>query len=273
MRACASAYLRFGIYSCRYYIPDAEEQGLVFHRGRVQNSFKSKEPQKESSGTYCTAWLNHGTSPSADKSKYRYVVQVDAEPIGKTGKNAVPSNFYEIKKQDTNAHVVKFPSTNGRGKIQGYVVFSAAPSSPITFSEGPLSSVFEQSIIMVEEKTGPDKLYISVAYPQLDLTKVKGASSWCDNGVTNPSGSNNVDETLLFCSKSRGKNVRVDLHAAPPSFTSLRVGGKEKTSVKSDFLQQGPTPATKLTFKNLRDGADTEVWFLGKKQVISKRIR
>ena len=250
----------FWYNSYRYYVPDAEEQGLVFHRGRDQSSFKSRKAQTPSSGTYCTAWFNHGIRPSGDKAKYRYVVQVAAEPVGATGKDAVPSNFYEIKQQDANAHVVKFPSANRRGEFHGFVVFPLASSSPITFSEGPLSSVSDQSIIMVEKKSEPDKLYISVTSPQLELTKKSGSPSWCNIGKTNPVSSGDVDETLLYCSKSASQQVRINLRTAPSTVKSLHVGGKDKMSEKNDYLKKG-NPSTKLTFENLRNGADTEVSF------------
>ena len=249
--------LTFLCHFRRYYVPNPDDQGLVFALNTVQNTVTEKGDA--SSGTYCTAWFNHGTSPSGDKAKYRYVVQVAAEPFGETGKDAVPSSFFEIIQQDANAHVVKFPSTNGRGDVHGYVVFPVVPSH-LTFSGGPLSSVSDQSIIMVEKKTEPDKLYVSVTSPQLKLTKESGSPSWCSSGTTSPSANSDVDETLLYCSKSAAQQVRVNLRTAPSTAQSLHVGGKDKTSEKNDFLTVG-SPATQLTFINLRNGADTEVSF------------
>ena len=233
----------------------------MFSRGRSQTSVKSTGTGVESSGIYCTAWFNHGTSPSGKKTKYVYTVQVDAEPVGEAGKDSItPKSFYRVKRQNQDAHVVRFQSANGRGIVHGYVVFPVAPVSPITFTRGPLSSIHHQSIIMVEEKTGPDKFYISATSPKLNMQTKSGSPPWCNSGNTNPVTMDNLDETLLYCSKSTDQSVRVDLRNAPSTLKSLHVGGTDKTSDKNDYVQQG-SPSTRLTFLNLRNGADTEILF------------
>ena len=245
----------------RYYIPKPKKQGLVFYRHRVQESFKSKGVGVGSSGNYCTAWFNHGMKPSKKKARYEYAVQVDAEPIGKPGKDAIdPSKFYEVKKKNRNAHVVKFPSTeNKRGTVHGYVVFPVAPAEPITFSDGPLSNVHHQSIIMVEETS--NKLYISLTSPKLNMKTKSNSPSWCNSGNTNPWTMDKLDETLLYCSKSTDQSVHVNLNAnAPTTLKSLYVGGSDKTEKKDHFVKQ-ETPKTSLAFMNLRNGADTEIVF------------
>ena len=233
---------------------------MVFYRHRVQESFKSRGVGVESSGNYCTAWFNHSMKPSKKKARYEYAVQVDAEPIGKPGKKAIdPSKFYQVKKKNRNAHVVKFPSKNKRGTVHGYVLFPVAPAKPITFSDGPLSNVYHQSIIMVEEKS--DKLYISLTSPKLNMNTKSYSPSWCNSGNTNPWTTDKLDETLLYCSKSTDQSVRVDLNAkAPTTLTSLYIGGSDKTNDKDDFVKQG-SPKTSLAFMNLRNGADTEIVF------------
>ena len=249
----------------RYYIPKPQKQGLVFYRNIEQKSFESTGVGVESSGKYCTAWFNHGMKPLKKKARYEYAVQVDAEPIGKPGKKAIdPSKFYEVEKKNRNAHVVKFPSKNGRGTVHGYVVFPVAPAQPITFSSGPLSNVYHQSIIMVEEKS--NKLYISLTSPKLNMKTKSNSPSWCNSGNTNPRTMDKLDETLLYCSKSTDQSVHVHLNAnAPTTLTSLYVGGSEKTSDKDHFVKQ-ETPKTSLAFMNLRNGADTEIVFEKKSQ-------
>ena len=266
-RACVIACLRncvfgpiltFCYYLLRYYIPNPDDQGLVFTRNKEQNSVKSLRTGQKSQGTYCTAWFNHGTNPSGSKNGYEYAVQVEAEPSGGVEKQPIPSNFYSVIKKDTDAHVVRFLSTNGRGTVHGYVVFPVAPADPINLS-GPLTSVHNQSIIMVEEKASPDRLYISVTSPQLNLTKTSGSPSWCEGGNTAPSKSEDVDETLLYCAKSKVQVVHVSLRETWSTLKSLHVGGKNKMGDQNLYLVQGSPATRNLKFINLRNGADTEI--------------
>ena len=250
----------------RYYIPNPEDQGLVFSRKQSQTSVKSKKKNKQSNGVYCTAWFNHGQNPTAAKRKYEYAVQVDAEPVGRSPKPLLqPANRYKVIKQGKNAHVVKFQDHNGRGTVHGYVVFPISPSTPVKVGRrGPIASVYNQSVIMVEETTSPKKLYIAVNSPQLNLTKKDGSPEWCNEGNVSPTQFSQVDETLLFCSKSIGHTVHVNLHNNNEwsGLESLEVGGKDKTNSVSDYVFPAGAPTQNpLKFFNIINGRDTEITF------------
>ena len=254
-------------YFHRYYIPNPDNQGLVLSRNIQQRSPKPKEsnPKMKAGGTYCTAWFNHGKNPNGTSSKYEYAVQIEAETSGRPRKEPLnPQMRYTVMKSENDVHVVKFKEHSNRGAVYGYVVFPATPKAAVDVgNEGPIESVLHQSIIMAEETTN-QKLYISVEHPQLDLQRKTESPSWCNGGTTSPSESNDVRENLLFCSKSTGQSVHVNLrnHARWSSLTSLFVGGKNKSDEKSNFLDPAGAPTKSLVkFINLRNGAATEVAF------------
>jgi hypothetical protein len=250
----------------RYYIRNPDQQGLVFWRNQRQESVKSKGLFTKSCGIYCTAWFNHGKNPAAStsKNKYEYAIQVDAEPVGRPQKPYLDlQNRYRVIKQDKAVHVVKFNKHNDRGTVYGYVVFPLSPKAPVNVgSKGPIAFVHNQSVIMVEETTQPARLYISVNSPQLNFQKKEGSPSWCNGGTTSPTRFSEVDETLLFCSKSTGHDIHINLRNNEKwsKLRSLKVGGSDKTRRASDYLQPGGAPTQNpLKFINLRNGADTEV--------------
>lgn len=240
---------------------------MVLHRNQRQDSYKTnKAPPEGTNGIYCTAWFNHGKNPSGAASKYEYAVQVEAEPTGGTKKTQlVPSDRYRVIKKSSKTHVVEFKKYNGRGLVYGYVVFPIGPSKAVKLGrKGPIESVLQQSIMMAEETTSPKGLYISVKSPQLKLELKDQSPSWCQRGTTTPSKNGDVDETLLYCSKSADQSVHINLREPSKwsSLHSLHVGGKDKLSSKSDYLERAKAPNQKLLkFNQLRNGAETEVAF------------
>ena len=221
---------------------------------------------EETHGSYCTALFNHGKNPSGKTSKYEFTVQIEAETVGRPKKpQFVRSERYSVLKQSTMTHVVEFKKHNERGLVYGYVVFPLAASKEVELGEeGPIESVKQQSIIMAEETTNPKGLYISVKSPQLKLEPKKQSPAWCKAGTTEPSRSDDVDETLLYCSKSADQSVHVNLRE-PAKWTkleSLHVGGKDKSSSLSNYLDPAGAPNKKLLkFIKLKNGAETEVAF------------
>jgi hypothetical protein len=218
---------------------------------------------------YCTAWFNHGSSSSTTplNSEYEYAVQVDAEPDGGSSKPLlVPGNSYSVKMKTDTAHVVEFlATTNKRGIVYGYVVFPINPPNPVALgNEGPLLSVLNQTVIMTEEKTNPAKLHISVSNPQLNLKERPGSPSWCQGGTTSPRTKQDVQETLLFCSKSTSQAIHVNLrnNAKWSRLVHLYVDGNDETWNKDHYLQPKVLPRQNPSkFTNIKNGADIEVEF------------
>ncbi|CAB3991586.1 Chondroitin sulfate ABC exolyase [Paramuricea clavata] len=254
----------------RYYIPNPDTQGLVFSRNKRQDSVKGNvKTATPTNGMYCTAWFNHGRSPSttAGKDEYEYAVQVDAEPVGESSKPLLVSgNSYSVILKTNTAHVVKFPSTtNKRGTVYGYVVFPINPANPVALGdEGPLLSVLNQTVIMTEEKAHPARLHISASNPQLNLKERQGSPSWCKGGNTSPRTKKDVEETLLFCSTSTSQAIHVNFreNAKWSRLVHLYVGGKDKTGNKEHYLVPTGSPRENaFKFINMRNGADTEVEF------------
>jgi hypothetical protein len=254
----------------RYYIPNPDTQGLVFSRDKRQNSVKDyQKTATPTNGIYCTAWFNHGSSPSttAGKDEYEYAVQVGAEPVGGSSKPLLlPGNSYSVIMKADTAHVVKFPAiSNKRGVVHGYVVFPINPPNPVSLgTHGPLLSVLRQTVIMAEETTNPAKLHVSVSNPQLNLQERSGSPLWCQGGTTSPRTRDDVQETLLFCSKSTSQPIHVNLRdsAKWSRLVHLYVGGKDQTWNKNHYLvPTGPPRQNPLQFINIKNGADTEVEF------------
>ena len=169
-------------------------------------------------------------------------------------------------KQASSAHAVKFNEHDGRGVVYGYIIFPISPSNPVNVgNQGPIASVYNQSVIMVEETTSPRKLYIAVNSPQLKLRRKNNAPSWCNGGaVIDPTKNGEVGDTLLFCAHSNAKAVHVNIRNNNnwTQLKSLYVDGKNKTSDHTSFLETAnPSTQNPVKFVNLKNGDVTEVTF------------
>ena len=160
-------------YGNGYYILSKSE---VLTARKEQNSYHNKfsiktgkmdpkgKGQKETSGKFASAWIDHGTSPS--NASYQYVIYpfMEKEGFKKFGKKAKKDNSYKILQADENAHIVKDISTN----TNAYVIFNASK----VIEHGVLSKVSEPAIVM-SKKHSKSSYEVAIVQPDLNFEEVK----------------------------------------------------------------------------------------------------
>ena len=143
------------------WLIDNRGTGYYVPRGRV-NLIRTKQTNPDphnagpASGTFATAWINHGKAPEA--AGYEYVLVADASPAGMKAFAAEPG--YEVLQKDSTAHVVAF---NDEDAV-AYAVYAPDGAS---FGQGAVKNVSRASTFIVKREG--DTLRLSVADPDLNI--------------------------------------------------------------------------------------------------------
>lgn len=232
-----------------YYIPTSSRSMLKVH---VENqTSKTDDGKRDTSGHYGTAWFQHDTFPSS----YEYAVliptslndsqQVDDIP---TAQETAGSEIYNVLQKNADAHVVQFlqltqPESKLSYPITGYVMFAAANTLP---SDGPVEAVSADNCLIMAEET-EDTFYLSISSPDLNLNTKSGPLT----------GSDDVGVELLYHSSSKEREISVTLknpveatteevkvHGAPDDYNAI---------VKID------DDGKLVRFLNLKNGFSVEV--------------
>jgi len=233
-----------------YYIPSPSK--LILNVTVQNQSSKSDDGNRATSGIYGTAWFQHNTSYEG----YEYAVLIPTAsyhmPLSDlaTAQEATGSEVYKVLKNDTVAHVVqvlKSPKSWSAlpSPITGYVIFSGTDSLP---PNGPVEKVSSgDCLIMAEETT--EFIYLSISYPDLNL----------DHTSTDPTNSADVGEELLYSSTSAGKSVRVTLRnqvtETPADHETQTHGSPDNYIPDVEISNNGRD----IRFRNLKNGFSVEV--------------
>ena len=234
-----------------YYIPSTSEPSLKVHVG-PQTSKKHDASTGTTTGTYGTAWLEHGTTPSNEKYEYAVLIPTTLYHLTSTGlstaQETAGSEVYDVLKQDRTAHVVQFLQSPESGsplshKITGYVMFRSATTLP---AKGPVEAVNKGNcLIMVQNTT--DFIYLSISSPDLNLNTRSGALT----------GSGDVGQDELYHSSSGERNIEVTLRGRVlKRIVSVEAHGNPdcyKPNVSVD------STGKKVSFLNLKNGFSVEV--------------
>ena len=167
-------------YGAGYFIPDGQP---VKHQVGLQES-RHSHSKKKTSGTFSTAWIDHGVAPK--DAGYYYQVILDASPdemkAWKKSQKATP--FVKILQKDDRAHVITCPSK----QIEATAAFSRYESE----SDTMLRSIDRTSIVMIR-KPSSNKIHLSVTdlnlpdlgtKPRDPVTKMVLKGKWSVAGKT-----------------------------------------------------------------------------------------
>ena len=117
-------------------------------------SSRNADDNKDTTGTYATAWIEHGENPDAASYEYAVLVQPDGAAIEAFD----PKQAYSVVRKSTSAHIVHDRATNSTG----YAVFDSNEALP---ESTPLASVSRPCLVMIEEHA--DHVLLSVCDPDL----------------------------------------------------------------------------------------------------------
>ena len=234
-----------------YYIPRAGKQYLnVWLRNQTSvNSWRTV------SRYYATAVLRHGSNPEGINYEYAVLVNTTYEKlygltIRQEGLHKLPK--YEVLRQDSHAHVVKFNNAPRVGtNTYGYSVFTRLATLP-----GPLKMVGDPCVLMVEDGgRNSTRLVVGISYPQLNFNTTKKMKTAQD-----------VREEETYYMQSQEKKIWVLLRSKVQIDKFLvYVDGKVKDNTDANeyvriFSLQGEANAgTLVYFTNLYNGFTTEV--------------
>ncbi|NQX66368.1 sugar lyase [Paenibacillus alba] len=159
-------------YGTGYLLPNAS--GTVVTRG-VQNS-KNSSGSSATSGSYTTAYIDHGLAPSG--SGYEYAMKLGAGAAGT--KRFAENPEYTVLQKDSNVHIVQ-NTTVGQGAT-GYAIFNS--SQPI--NKGALRGSTAPAMVMIQ-MNGSSEMKLSMSDPDLRLPQFTGLSTITAQHVIIPS--------------------------------------------------------------------------------------
>ena len=234
-----------------YYIPNGSKSSLKVH-AELQTSKKDDGSTGTTTGTYGTAWLEHGTTPSNEQ--YEYAVLIPTTSYHPTltdlatAQETPGSEVYKVLKKDSAAHVVQFLqspeswSTLGH-KITGYVIFGLLATLP---AEGPVEAVNEGNCLIMAQKT-TEFIFLSISSPDLNLNTKSGMLT----------GSDDVGQVELYHSSSGEREIEVTLREPVlERIVSVEAHG-DPDCYKPNVLVD--SNGTKVRFLNLKNGFSVEV--------------
>ena len=234
-----------------YYIPSASKSSLKVHV-ELQTSKKDDGSTGTTTGTYGTAWLEHGTTPLDEQYEYAVLIPTTSYHLTSTdlstAQETLGSEVYKVLKKDSTAHVVQFlkspeSSSTLSHKITGYVVFASALTLP---PEGPVQAVNEGNCLIMTQDT-TEFIYLSISSPDLNLNTRSGTLT----------GSDDVGQAELYHSSSREREIEVTLRK-----TVLKRIVSVAAHGNPDFYKPNvwvdPT-GTKIRLLNLKNGFSVEV--------------
>lgn len=187
-----------------YFIPSPSKSILKVHVD--DQTSKTDDGKRSTSGRYGTAWFHHGTSLTNGQYEYAVLVPTDTYHTTltdlATAQGTTGSEVYKVLQKNSIAHVVQFLKTPKSWStlshpITGYVMFASSTSLP---ADGPVEEVSRGSCLIMAEETA-EFIYLSISIPSLNLPT-----------ATSPlTNSEDVEQEELYHSSSTARKVEVKL--------------------------------------------------------------
>lgn len=154
-----------------YYVPAGQTIAMT----RSEQHSKHQKDDSDTSGTFATAWIEHGKAPKNGKYQYAVQVNTDADRMAAFAEAmADPEQApYRVLQQDRMAHIVQDRATG----ITGYALFEASEQ----VNQGLIRAVDTPSMVMTRQEG--DRLVMSVVDPDLRLYEGIEEDQYDENGV------------------------------------------------------------------------------------------
>ncbi len=242
-----------------YYIPHAGKQNLNV---LLANQTTARNTRKIAGGYYATAVLRHGGNPKGMNYEYAVLVNTTYEKLyrmtcAQERLRGLPK--YEILRQDSQAHVVKFNNSPRLATTTyGYSIFTPSPTLP-----GPIQMVGDPCVLMVEDGgRKSSRLIVGLSYPQMNFNSTKKMRTTQD-----------VRGEELYYMRSQEKRIWILLRSSVQKDDFLvYVDGKavDKQDIH-EYIRIFPVGNTGslVYFRNLYNGFTTEVHL---RRIISPRV-
>ena len=245
-----------------YYIPRAGKQYLnVWLANQTSGNF-----QKNAGRYYATAVLRHGSDPKGMNYQYAILVNTTYEKLYRLTcrqQRLYGLPKYEVLRQDSHAHVVKFNNSPRLGiTTYGYSIFTTRTILP-----GPLWMVGDPCVLMVEDGgTKSTRLVIGLSYPQMNFNSTRKMRT-----------SRDIREEELYHMKSQEKKIWVLLRSkVEKDYVHVYVDGKavDKQDVHGYVrifpLYKEASAQSLVFFEKLYNGFTTEVHL---RRIISPTVK
>jgi chondroitin-sulfate-ABC endolyase/exolyase len=141
-----------------YYLPAGQKVTVA----RKRQKSREYSDLRDTEGDFLTAWIDHGSAPSAASYEYLLVIRATPEAMQK----CVADRPYQIMQRDQAAHIV-WDNAGGRW---GCVFFGPQEVTPHRVASATLQTqAVDRPCLVMEEAAAGGKLNISVADPDLNL--------------------------------------------------------------------------------------------------------
>ncbi len=137
-------------YGNGYYIQSGDDIELL----RTSQTTPYETGSGNGTGTYASAWIDHGTAPN--NASYEYMIIPETNSASMSSMN--PGNLYQVHQHNNDAHIVQ----NLQNDIIGYVCFNPTGS---TSSPGYINT-FSTTCLAMEQLVGSN-LHLSVCDPNI----------------------------------------------------------------------------------------------------------
>lgn len=233
-----------------YFIPSPSKSILKVHVD--DQTSKTDDGKRSTSGRYGTAWFHHGTSLTNGQYEYAVLVPTDTYHTTltdlATAQGTTGSEVYKVLQKNSIAHVVQFLKTPKSWStlshpITGYVMFASSTSLP---ADGPVEEVSRGSCLIMAEETA-EFIYLSISIPSLNLPT-----------ATSPlTNSEDVEQEELYHSSSTARKVEVKLRKeVQRSIVYVQTHGEPDCYKPNVWVLHG---RKKIRFLNLNNGFSVEV--------------
>ena len=233
-----------------YYIPSPSKSILKVHA--EDQTSKTDDGKRRTSGRYGAAWFDHGTSPTNGQYEYAVLVPTDTYHTNltylATAQGTTGSEVYKVLQKNSIAHVVRFLKTPKSWStlshpITGYVMFARSTSLP---ADSPVEEVSRGNCLIMAEETA-EFIYLSISIPSLNLPT-----------ATSPlTNSEDVEQEELYHSSSTARKVEVTLRKeVQKSIIYVQTHGEPDCYTPNVWVLPG---RKKIRFLNLKNGFSVEV--------------
>ena len=182
---------------------------------------------------------------------------------------ALSSSDYTILQDNSQAHVVKISREvgEGAGPLFGFVVFalngvllSSDPTENLDAANGPIKNTTGPACLMTAQCVDDKTIAISLASPDLKLTRNPSDPTWCpNNDPVRPTRNGDVKEQLQYCAASSNQTVAVSLKNSSLTVSNIYVNGEAKSFLNMNDNIYVKVNGETIEFKTLHNGFTTEV--------------
>lgn len=224
-----------------------------------------------SSETYFTGYLDHGTSPNNKNYEYIIIPNSSLSRMQQLDNNIkTDKKPYKVHQKDSNAHIIEYHSKN----TFAYANFNSI--SNLTF--GKIKSISSPSLLMIQENN--NSLKIAISNPDLDIESRKYdpvKNKIIDITVEGKWFLNtNVSNVTILSRNNIKTKIQVELEKGLPKefiLDASTLGIKKEEDVLKN-IKVYPNPVkNKITINSLSNFSEIELFNINGRKIINHQFK